>query len=63
MKIVTRYCSHEQPKLREQALHTFCLLGGKEGETLFLSGLDDPDMDVRKRAVWCLGMIKSQTRR
>ena len=60
LKIVTRTCSHEQPKLREQALHTLCLLGGKEGETLFLSGLDDPDMDVRKRAVWCLGMVKSQ---
>jgi hypothetical protein len=60
LKILKRLTSHEQPRLREQALHTFCLLGGKEGEPLFLSGLDDPDMDVRKRAAWCLGMIRSQ---
>jgi hypothetical protein len=58
-EILRRYCSHEQPRLREQALHTFCLVGGKEGEDLFLSRLDDPDLEVRKRAVWCLGMVKS----
>jgi hypothetical protein len=60
LKIVKRYTSHEHPRLREQALHTLCLVGGKEGESLFISGLDDPDMDVRKKAVWCLGMIRSQ---
>ena len=59
LKLLRRYTTHEHPKLREQAFHSFCLLGGKEGESVFLSGLDDPDVDVRKRAVWCLGMLKS----
>jgi hypothetical protein len=45
--------------LREQALHTAYLNGGSEEEDLFVSGLSDPDLQVQKRAVWCLGMIKS----
>jgi len=47
--------------LREQALHTLGNLGGTEGEGLFLSGLEDPDPEVRKRAILCLGMVKSPT--
>jgi len=45
--------------LREQALHTLCQVGGPEGESIYLSSLNDPDIEVRKRAVWCLGVIKS----
>ena len=59
MEILRRYVSHENPKLKEQALHTLCQIGGSEGEEIFLSSLSDPDFDVQKRAVWCLGMIKS----
>lgn len=59
MKVLRRYISHEHPGLREQAIHTFCHIGGSEGEEIFLSSLDDSDLEVRKRAVWCLGMIKS----
>ena len=59
MEISRRYTSHENPKLREQALYTFCQVGGVEGEEIFLQSLSDPDLDVQKRAVWCLGMIKS----
>jgi HEAT repeat protein len=59
IKILKGYVSHESPKLREQAIHTFCLQGGKEGEEIFLSSLSDPNLEVQKRAVWCLGMIKS----
>ena len=59
MKVLTRFNSHEHPKLREQAIHTFYQIGGSEGERIFLSNLDDTDLDVQKRAVWCLGMIKS----
>ncbi len=59
MEILRRYTSHENPKLKEQALHTLCQVGGSEGEEIFLSRLSDPDFDVQKRAVWCLGMIKS----
>jgi HEAT repeat protein len=58
-KILEKYVSHEHPKMREQALHTFCLIGGKEGEEIFLSSLSDKSLEVQKRAIWCLGMVKS----
>ena len=58
-KILKKYVSHEHPKMREQALHTFCLIGGKEGEEIFLSSLSDKSLEVQKRAIWCLGMVKS----
>jgi len=58
-KGLRRYVSHEQPQLREEALHTLCKIGGTEGEDIFLSALGDPDFEVQKRAVWCLATIKS----
>jgi HEAT repeat protein len=58
-KILRKYATHENPKLREQTLHTFGQIGGPEGEDIFISSLNDPDLEVQKRAIWCLGMIKS----
>lgn len=59
-KILGKYISHENPKLREQALYTLLQIRGTEAEDSFLSRLDDPDTEVKKRAIWCLGMIKSK---
>lgn len=59
IKILRKNVTHEHPKLREQALHTFCLIAGKEGEEIFLSSLSDRSPEVQRRAIWCLGMIKS----
>jgi len=59
IKILRKYASHENPKLREQALHTLCQIGAPEGEEIFLASLSDPDLEVEKRAIWGLGMIKS----
>lgn len=59
VKIAKSFVNHEHAKLREQAIHTLCQVGGREGEQIYLSSLNDPDIDVRKRAVWCLGMVKS----
>jgi HEAT repeat protein len=59
MEILKRYTSHENPKLKEQALHTLCQVGGSEGEGIFLANLSDPNFEVQKRTIWCLGMIKS----
>jgi len=59
MEILRKYTSHENPKLKEQALHTLCQIGGSEGEEIFLASLSDPDADVQKRAISCLGLIKS----
>ena len=58
-KVLRGLTSHEHPKLREQAIHTLYQIGGHEGEEIFLSSLDDPDLEVQKRSAWCLGMIKS----
>jgi hypothetical protein len=58
-KTLRQFVSHEQTKLREQALHSLCQVDGPGGEEVFLRSLNDADLDVRKRAVWCLGMIKS----
>lgn len=58
-KLLRGYASSEDPRLREQTLYTAYLIAGPEEEDLFLSGLEDPDLQVQKRAVWCLGMIKS----
>jgi hypothetical protein len=59
MEVLRRYAFHENPKLKEQALHTLCQIVGSGGEDIFLASLSDPDFDVQKRAIWCLGMIKS----
>jgi HEAT repeat protein len=59
MTILKRHASHESPRLREQALSTLFQIGGKEGEEIYLSGLNDSSLEVRKRAIWCLGMVKS----
>jgi HEAT repeat protein len=60
VKVLKRYVSHEHPKLREQAIHTLCQISGAEGEEIFLSSLNDPDFEIQKRAVWCLGITKSK---
>ena len=59
MNVVTKLASHEQSRLREQAIHTLSSIGGPEGEEVFLTSLGDTDLEVQKRAVWCLGMMKS----
>lgn len=58
-KVAKSFAAHEHSRLREQAIHTLCQVGGPEGEQIYLSSLNDPDIEVRKRAVWCLGMVKS----
>lgn len=58
-KVLKQYVSHEHARLREQALHSLCQIDGLGAEEVFLQSLNDPDLDVQKRAVWCIGMIKS----
>ncbi len=60
LEVLRKYVSQENPKLKEQALHTICQIGGSEGEGIFLSSLNDSNLEVQKRAIWCLGMIKSK---
>ena len=58
-KVLMQYISHDHPKLREQALHSLCIIEGPGGQEIFLGSLKDPNLEVQKRAIWCLGMIKS----
>ncbi len=58
-KVLRQYASHEHAQLREQALHSLCQIDGPGAEEISLRSLKDPDLEVQKRAVWCLGMIKS----
>jgi HEAT repeat protein len=59
IEMLGRYLSHEDPRIREQALHTRWHIDGAGSEDVFLSCLADSALEVRKRAVWCLGAIKS----
>ncbi len=60
LEVLRKYVAHENPKLKEQALHTLCQIGGVEGEGIFLSNLNESSLEVQRKAVWCLGMIKSE---
>lgn len=54
------YLSHENPYLREEALWVYYKIKGDEGEKLYLGLLNDPDPGVRKKAIQCLGIIRSE---
>jgi hypothetical protein len=42
------------PRTREEAVWTLCRLRGAAEESVFLQLLDDPDLEVRRRAIRCL---------
>jgi HEAT repeat protein len=54
------YLSRENPRLREEALWAYYKVMGAKGEKVFLVLLNDPDFGIQKRAIQCLGRIKSQ---
>ena len=54
------YLNHENPRLREEALGVHCKIKGAEGEKLYLDLLNDPDLGVQKKAIQCLGRIRSK---
>jgi hypothetical protein len=53
------YLNHKNPELREEALWVYYRIKGREGEKLYLSLLNDRDLGVQKKAIQCLGRIKS----
>jgi len=54
------YLNHESPRLREEALGVYYKIMGGDGEKLYLGGLNDTDTGVQKKAIQCLGGIKSE---
>jgi len=54
------YLTHENPYLREEALWVYYKIKGREGEQLYVRLLNDGDLGVKKKAIQCLGRIKSE---
>jgi len=55
------YLNHKDPRFRGEALSVYARVLGGEGEKVYLRLLDDPDFGVQRRAIQCLGRIKSET--
>jgi HEAT repeat protein len=51
---------HENPHLREEALEAYFKVAGDAGEDLYLELLKDPDIGVQKKAIQCLGRMRSE---
>jgi hypothetical protein len=56
-QIVSRFLSHDNPRVREEAVATACALEGAAAEPKLIRGLFDPDLGVRRRAVTCIGGV------
>jgi len=56
-QLVNRFLSHDNPRVREEALSTICALEAAACEPKLLRALFDPDLGVRRRAVMCIGGI------
>ena len=54
------YLNHENPRLREEALWSYYRLMGAKGEKMYLALLSDANIAVQKKAIQCLGRIKSE---
>lgn len=55
--LVNRFLSHDNPRVREEAVATTCALEGPASEPKLVKALFDPDLGVRRRAVVCIGGI------
>jgi HEAT repeat protein len=56
-QLISRFLSHDNPRVREEALAATCALEGPAAEPRLIRALFDPDMGVRRRAVMCIGEI------
>ena len=49
-----QHARHREPRVREEAAWALCRIAGAAEERLFLHLLDDPSLEVRRRALRCL---------
>ena len=61
--VVTRMLGNSNPRVREEALATLVVLQGESTEPKIVRFLTDPDIGVRRRAVWCIGKLKLHSSR
>jgi hypothetical protein len=60
LQLLEVYLHHSDPGVRAEAAWALCRLQGNAEEDAVLELLADPSIEVRKRAIRCLGHIKSQ---
>lgn len=53
-EVLRQHARHSEPRVREEAAWALCRIAGAAEEQLFLLLLDDPSLDVRRRALRCL---------
>jgi len=58
--IVNEYRHHQDPRMRKHALTLLAEVKGLGAEGALLSALSDSNIEVRKTAMKCLGIIKSE---
>ncbi|UCD86485.1 MAG: HEAT repeat domain-containing protein [Desulfobacterales bacterium] len=58
--LVNEYRHHQDPGLRKHALTLLAEVKGKGAEGALLNALNDSNLEVRKTAIKCLGIIKSE---
>ncbi len=57
VQLAARFLTHDNPRVREEALATVGALEGAAAEPRLIRALADPDLMVRRRAVTCMGVI------
>jgi hypothetical protein len=62
-QLVNRFLSHDNPRVREEALATTCVLEGPAAEPKLIKALSDYDLGVRRRAVMGIGAIPLTSQR
>jgi hypothetical protein len=56
-ELVNRFLTHDNPRVREEAIAATCILEGPASEPRLVKALSDPDLGVRRRTVTCIGGI------
>lgn len=56
-QLVNRFLSHDNPRVREEAVAATCALEGAASEPKLVKALFDQDLGVRRRAAVCIGGI------
>jgi len=59
-KALQSYLRHKNPRLREEALWSYYRVAGANGEKIYLALFNDVDIGVQKKAIQCLGRMKSK---
>ncbi len=57
---ISEFGFHEDPRIREEVIHSIFKIFGHQAEGIFVEALKDSDVKVKKRAISCLGSIRTR---